>query len=228
MDHIQLISFSTQNTIDFSAKLFQDLSATSNITRLFSYCIQLLNLHLQDPVLKPLLKNLRVITEISIAKSWIRNIHEILTGTFMGKKPLKLPNGIEIPNILKGCTHISLLGYELSFTLRWLEQQEVLNLASIAAGCTSTLLLYVSTVCGTIACFSDIGDVLYRMRHETPNLEHYMNIALDVSRLVTIALYQFTATYTIALLALISNITYSSIMLGKFVQKYSESNASSS
>jgi hypothetical protein len=218
MRPIEMICNDVDLAVDFSCRAFRDLSNTANITRLFSYTISLINLHLQDPVLKPLLKNLRIVSEISIAKSWIRNIHDIFTGKFIGE-PLRLSNGMQIPNVFGICTHLSLLGYEVGFTLRWLEQQEVLNLASIAAGLSSQALLTAQTVCGTVACISDILNASYEMLSNRSTADLWMNIALDVSRLVTIFLYQYTATYTISLLALIANMTYSSIMLAKFVSK---------
>lgn len=121
------------NTVAREAvKAFDDYDAMYDATKLFTATVEGLNL----PVSKPLMTTCRMFTDLSELRGVVHNSKDLLTGHASGqteKDRILLADTIFIPNVMKVFSTVSFLIGDISGTLLWLQEIELVKLAELAS-----------------------------------------------------------------------------------------------
>ena len=224
---------------DVVARVVDNTDALNNVMKLVITSLEMAALHLEQPVLKPLVQTLQGASRIVVIRNWIGGASDLMSGKVGCKEPFSQEN----PNLIAIASVFSLCVSNFTNALSWLIEQKIVmpeeikgniinflknlgcdELAKIAAEVGTTPVfrgislkdVQVLTALGGILL--DSMDAVREIHENGPSLESGMRIASNVMRASGVIL-SGSRIHALVVLGGIAMMIGSGIALYRFIQK---------
>lgn len=230
-----VVSSAISTCFDCSKRIFNNLSATNQLVRLFYVSASRINYGLQSPTLTPLLKDLKVFSQFVSARNWVSkatDVYTLMTGGISETPPRHLDIKDPVSYWLVLASKISLLLCDLCSFAYWLANQSVLQLAKLSSSIGETRaytifgynLCIIQTATGITGAVLDLinnGYMFYKSGF-TLSSDIMLFTIMDISKISMVALVGSTTGLYLAL-GTIASLTYSTCYLTWFLMRTARS-----
>lgn len=184
--------------LQVAGRVLEDVNATSSCLRLFSTAVECMDRQ-KDALLMPLLKTFKVITDFTAITTVFPKVNDIC-GVLSGRDQIVLDaaDNVQMPNILKLASRVSLLGQDGCTIFGWLESMDLVSLGSIASsvanipvfGVLVTMIVdfslsKIKTICSVVGAVFNIADLTRQMLQNGITWTVSLKIVGDLAKIAT-------------------------------------------